>query len=69
MKLSRSITVAVGACLVLATADPQVALQAQEPQIEVWTPMPVKPNPFVPPHKPWTRLSEVLAKQGSAELV
>ncbi len=62
MKLSRSIAIAVGACLVLATAGSQVAVQAQEPQIEVWTPLPVKPNPFVPPHKAWTKLSEVLAK-------
>src|SRR5712671_1623740 len=63
MKLSRSIAIAAGACLVLATPGSQVAAQGQEPsQIEIWTPLPVKPNPFVPPHKPWTKLSEVLAK-------
>lgn len=31
-------------------------------QMEVWAPMPVKPNAFVPPHKPLTRLSDLLAK-------
>ena len=63
MKLNRSIAVAVGACLVvLATPGSRLALHAQEQQIEVWTPLPVKPNPFVPPHKPWTKLAELLAK-------
>ena len=31
-------------------------------QMEVWSPMPVKPNPFVAPNKPVTRLSDLLAK-------
>jgi mannose-6-phosphate isomerase-like protein (cupin superfamily) len=31
-------------------------------QIEAWAPMPVKPNPFTPPHKALTRLTDVLAK-------
>jgi mannose-6-phosphate isomerase-like protein (cupin superfamily) len=31
-------------------------------QMEVWAPMPVKPNPFLPPHKPLTKLSDLLAK-------
>jgi mannose-6-phosphate isomerase-like protein (cupin superfamily) len=31
-------------------------------QMEVWVPMPVKPNPFVPPHKALTKLSDLLAK-------
>ena len=44
-------------------SGPPIALHGQEPsQIEVWTPLPAKPNPFVPPHKAWTKLSEVLAK-------
>lgn len=29
-------------------------------QMEVWAPMPEKPNPFAPPHKPLTRLTDVL---------
>jgi mannose-6-phosphate isomerase-like protein (cupin superfamily) len=63
MKLSRSLAVVVGACLVLAPSGSRVAAQGQAPsQIDVWTPLPVKPNPFVPPHKPWTKLSEVIAK-------
>jgi len=63
MKLSRSIAIAAGACLVLGMSGPQVAVQGQAPsQIDVWTPLPVKPTPFVPPHRPWTRLSEVVAK-------
>ena len=41
MKLSRSIAIAVGACLVLVTPGSQVAVQGQEPsQIDVWTPLP-----------------------------
>ena len=63
MKLSRSFAIVAGACLMLAISGPAVDIQAQEPsQIDVWTPLPVKPNPFVPPHKPWTKLSEVVAK-------
>ena len=62
MMLSRLIAAAAVACLVLAPTGSAPAVRAQEQQIEVWTPMPVKPNPFVPPHKPWTKLSEVLAK-------
>ena len=62
MKLSRSISIFVGVGLVLAMSGPPVAVQGQEAQIEVWTPLPVKPNPFVPPHKAWTKVSEVVAK-------
>src|SRR5262249_60470994 len=63
MKLNRSIAIAVGACLVLAVSCLQPAVQGQQPaQIEVWTPLPVKPNPFVPPHKPWTKGSALIAK-------
>ena len=74
MKLSRSIAIAVAAYLMLATPGGQATVQAQQPtQIEVWTPLPVKPNPFVPPHRPWTKLSDVLAKhkgqQNWAELI
>ena len=70
MKLSRSIAIAVGACLVLATPGPQVAVHAQEQQIEVWTPLPVKPNPFVPPHKAVDQaFGSARQAQRSAELV
>ena len=62
MKLTRTIASAVGACLVLAAPGFPVTVHAQEQQIEVWTPLPVKPNPFVPPHKALTRLSDLLAK-------
>src|SRR5262249_19150253 len=63
MKLNRLIAIAVGACLGLPVSGLHSVVQGQEPaQIEVWTPLPVKPNPFVPPHKPWTKLSELLAK-------
>src|SRR3990170_223908 len=62
MTLNRSIAIAVGVWLVAAPAG-QVAVRAQRPsQIDVWTPLPVKPVPFVPPHKAWTKLSDVLAK-------
>ena len=62
MKRNRLIAVAAGACLVLATTGGQVAVKGQEQQLEVWTPLPVKPNPFVAPHKAWTKLSDVIAK-------
>ena len=35
---------------------------AGDGRMEVWTPIPEKPNPFVPPHKPLTKLSELVAK-------
>lgn len=70
MKLSRSIAIAVGAYLVLAMSVPPVAVQGQAPsQIDVWTPLPVKPNPFVPSHRPWTRLEGAREASWSAELV
>jgi mannose-6-phosphate isomerase-like protein (cupin superfamily) len=31
-------------------------------RIEVWAPMPEKPNTFVPPHKPVTKVADLLAK-------
>jgi mannose-6-phosphate isomerase-like protein (cupin superfamily) len=31
-------------------------------QMEVWSPMPVKPNPFIAPNKAHTKLSDLLAK-------
>ena len=62
MKRNRLIAVAAGVRLVLATTGGQVAVKGQETQIDVWTPLPVKPNPFLPPHKAWTKLPDVLAK-------
>jgi quercetin dioxygenase-like cupin family protein len=38
---------------------------AGDGRMEVWTPLPEKPNPFVPPHKPLTKLAELLAKHRS----
>ena len=32
------------------------------PRMEAWAPMPEKPNPFVAPHKPVTRIADLLAK-------
>ncbi len=31
-------------------------------QMQIWAPMPEAPNPFVAPHKPVTRLSDLIAK-------
>src|SRR5687768_7790325 len=65
MKFTRAIAVAAvtGLVLVLMMSGREGAVHGQESaQLEVWTPMPVKPAPFVPPHKAWTRLSDVLAK-------
>jgi len=38
------------------------SLPAQQNQILVWVPMPEKPNPFVAPNKPLTRLADLRAK-------
>ena len=62
MTFNRSIATAICAAVVLATPHGQRPVEAQEQQIEVWTPLPVKPNPFIPPHKALTKLSDVLAK-------
>jgi mannose-6-phosphate isomerase-like protein (cupin superfamily) len=40
----------------------QAAAGGGRGQMEVWAPMPIKPNPFVPPHKALTKLSDLLAK-------
>ena len=39
-----------------------VELQGQGGRIDAWAPMPEKPSPFVPPNKPLTKLSDLLAK-------
>jgi hypothetical protein len=44
MKLSQSLAIAVGVCLVFVMLGPQVAVQGQETQIDAWTPLPVKPK-------------------------
>jgi mannose-6-phosphate isomerase-like protein (cupin superfamily) len=42
---------------------PPSRIHGQGPgRMQVWAPMPEKPNPYVPPHKPVTRISELLAK-------
>ena len=48
--------------LFVAAGFGTVELQGQGGRIEAWAPMPEKPNPFLPPHKPLTKLSDVLAK-------
>ena len=40
---------------------------AGQGRMDVWAPMPVKPNPFVPPNKPLTKLSDLLAKHKSEQ--
>ena len=63
MRLLRQIAfVAAGLGLVLTLPSRQAELHGQQPQMEVWVPMPVKANPFVPPNKALTRLSDLLAK-------
>src|SRR5688572_19144690 len=37
-------------------------VHGQSGRLEVWAPVPEKPNAFVPPHKPLTKLSDVVAK-------
>jgi len=53
---------AVLLALALAIGMLTVDLHGQDGRIEAWAPMPEKPNPFMPPHKALTKLSDVLAK-------
>jgi len=46
----------------LAAGSLTASLHGQGGRIEAWAPMPVKPNPFTPPHKPLAKLSDLLAK-------
>ena len=48
--------------LFVAAGIGTVELRGQGGRIEAWAPMPEKPNPFLPPHKPLTKLSDVLAR-------
>ena len=52
--------VMLGSLLAIGTLT--VDLHGQDGRIEAWAPMPEKPNPFTPPHKALTKLSDVLAK-------
>lgn len=65
------VTFTVGSFLALSV--PQAELQGQQGgaaqgggggrgRMEVWAPMPIKPNPFIPPNKPLTKLTDLLAK-------
>jgi phosphoenolpyruvate synthase/pyruvate phosphate dikinase len=56
------IVTTVLAGLLLAIGSFTVPLHGQGGRIEAWAPVPVKPNPFTPPHKALTKLSDVLAK-------
>src|SRR5687767_8017597 len=48
--------------LIVTAGIATVEVRGQGGRIEAWAPMPEKPNAFVPPHKPLTKLSDVLAK-------
>src|SRR5262245_34076520 len=55
------------AAMVVAALTSQAIVRAQQRgggdgRIEVWTPLPEKPNPFVPPHKPLTKLADLVAR-------
>ena len=48
---------------VVAAGIGTVELQGQGGgRIEAWAPMPEKPSPFAPPHKPLTKVSDILAR-------
>ena len=77
-RLERRAFVTAGVGLFLALSGQQAELRGQQQgagagrgqgggggRMEVWAPMPVKPNPFVPPNKPITRLSDLRAKHKS----
>ena len=44
----------------------QTGMRAQN-QILVWTPQPLQANPYIPPNKPVTRLTELRAKHASEQ--
>ena len=56
------IALGIAAIVLVAAGFGTVDVQGQGGRIEAWAPMPEKPNPFLPPHKPLTKLSDVLAK-------
>jgi mannose-6-phosphate isomerase-like protein (cupin superfamily) len=76
--LKRFALAIVGCGLLLPFPGPQADLHGQQRQggagargagggagrgqMEVWSPMPIKANRFVPPNKPLTKLSDLLAK-------
>src|SRR5690242_19803043 len=78
MRLLKPLTfVAAGLWLALALPIQPTQVLAQQPgaggaarggggggrgQMEVWSPMPVKANPFVAPNKALTKLTDLLAK-------
>jgi len=51
-----------GVVLFVTAGMGTVELQGQGGRIDAWAPMPEKPSPFVPPNKPLTKLSDLLAK-------
>ena len=78
--LERRALVTAGLGLFLAMSARQAEVQGQQRgggagrgegggggRIDVWAPMPVKPNPFVPPNKPLTKLADLLAKHKSEQ--
>jgi len=61
MRLLKQIAfVVAGLGLFVALPSRQAELHGQG-QMEVWVPMPVKANPFVPPNKALTRVADLLA--------
>lgn len=59
--LRRTAFVVAGFGLFFVLSDRQGEMRGQQ-RLELWAPMPEKPNAFVPPHKPLTKLSDILAK-------
>src|SRR5207342_3358676 len=60
--LMRLVVTALMLGSLLAIGTLTVDLHGQDGRIEAWAPMPEKPNPFTPPHKALTKLSDVMAK-------
>src|SRR5437764_6797148 len=53
---------------VLISVLPSVETQIHgQSQIQVWTPQPLKANPWIPPNKPITKLAELRAKHAGEQ--
>jgi mannose-6-phosphate isomerase-like protein (cupin superfamily) len=65
--LQRAGVASFGVALLMALPSLEAEVRGQVttglgPRMEVWAPMPEKPNPFVAPHKPVTKIADLLAK-------
>lgn len=64
--LKRAAFLAAAPVLISVLPGPQNEMRGQN-QIMVWAPQPVQPNPWIPPNKPITRLTDLRAKHAGEQ--